>query len=91
MFVEVDADKHTENAQDVDFNAEPEYEFDQHQVDRQRRVDTGRKMSGKNTLDGSLRRHDVQDLAEYPAKQSSDQHKDEQNPWRFPHDAPLLP
>ena len=90
MFVKVDPDEHPENTQNVHFNVESKNKFDQDKVDGERRVDTRIKVGRKNTLNGALRCHDVENFPEYPAKEPSDQHEDEQNPWRFSHAATLL-
>lgn len=90
MFVKVDPDEHSEDAQNIHFNVESKDEFDQNKVDRERRIDAGIKVRRKNALNGALRCHDVKDLSEYPTQKPSDQHKDEQHPGRFSHAATLL-
>ncbi len=76
MFVEVDADEHPENAQNIDFQVESQDEFDQHEVDGQRWVDPWIKIRRENALNGALRRHDMENLSEYPAEEPSDQYED---------------
>ena len=90
MFVEVDPNEHPEDAQDIHFEVESEDEFDQDKVDRERWVDTRIKVRRENALNGALRRHDVENFSEYPAKEPSDQHEDDQHPWRFSHATTLL-
>ena len=90
MFVEVDPDEHPEDAQNVHFNVESKDEFDQDKVDGERRIDARIEVRRENTLNGALRCHDVENLAQYPAKKPSDQHEDEQHPGRFSHAAILL-
>lgn len=67
VFVEVDADEHAKNAENVDFQVESEDQLDQDKVDGERRVDTRVIVRRKNTLDGALRGHDMEDLSEYSA------------------------
>ena len=90
MFVEVDPDEHPEDAENVHFNVESKDEFDQNKVDSERRIDAGIKVCRENALNGALRCHSVENFPKYPAKEPSDQHKDEQNPGRFSHAATLL-
>lgn len=90
MFVEVDPDEHPEDAENVHFNVESKDEFDQDKVDGERWVDTRVIIRRENTLNGALRCHSVENFPKYPAKEPSDQHKDEQNPGRFSHAAILL-
>lgn len=90
VFVEVDPDEHPEDAQNVNLNVESKDKFDQDKVDGERRVDTRVKVRRENALNGALRCHDVENLPEYPAKEPSDQHENEQNPGRFSHAAALL-
>lgn len=85
MFVEVDADKHPEDAQHVDLNAEAKYERKQDQVYGEGWVNPRHEMSRENALDGPLRRHDVEDLSKNSAQQAADQHKHEKHPGRFSH------
>lgn len=68
MLVEIDANKHTENAQNIDFQAEPQYEFDQYQIYGQGRINAGHKIRRKNILYGALRRHHMENFAEDPAQ-----------------------
>ena len=89
VFVKVDPDEHPEDAQNVHLNVESKDQFDQDKIDGKRRVDAGIKVRRENTLNGALRCHDVENLPEYPAKESADQHEDEQNPGRFSH-APVF-
>lgn len=91
MFVQVDADKHPENAQNVDLHAEPEYELDQDEVDGEGWVNTGREMSREDALDGPLGCHNVENLSEDSAKQATDQHKHEKHPGRLSHAAASPP
>ena len=90
MFVEVYPNEHPEDAQNVHFNVESKDKFDQDKVNGERRIDTGIKVCRENTLNGALRCHNVENFPEYPAKEPSDQHEDEQNPGRFSHAATLL-
>jgi hypothetical protein len=91
VFVEVDADKHPNDAQDVDLNAEPKHELDQDEVNGQGWVNARREMSREDALDSSLRRHDVEDLSKNSTKQAADQHKHEKHPGRFSHAAAYPP
>ena len=68
MFVEVDADKHPEDAQNVDLNAEAKYELEQDQVDGEGWVNARHEMSREDALDSSLRRHDMEDLSKDSAQ-----------------------
>ncbi len=68
MFIEVDTDEHAEDAENIDFNVEPYYEFDQNQVYGKGRADAGSEMSGEDALNGALRRHDVENFPKYSAK-----------------------
>ncbi len=77
MFVKIDPDEHPQDAQNVHFNIESEDNFDQDEVDGERRVDAGIKVGRENALNGTLRCHDVEDLPKYPAKEPSDQQEDE--------------
>ena len=90
MFVKIDSNEHSEDAQNIHFNVESKYEFDQNKVDGERRIDAGIKVRRENALNGALRCHDVKDLSEYTTQKPSDQHKDEQHPGRFSHAATLL-
>ena len=80
VFIEVDPDEHPQDAQNVHFDVESKDEFDQDKVYGEGRIDTWIKVRRKNALNGALRCHDVKNLPEYPAKEPSDQHEDEQNP-----------
>lgn len=62
MFVEVDPDEHSEDAENVDFKVESEDEFDQDKVDGERRVDARTVVRRENALNGALRCHDVENL-----------------------------
>ncbi len=77
MFVKIDSDEHSEDAQNIHFNVESKYEFDQNKVDGERRIDAGIKVRRENALNGPLRCHDVENLSEYPTQKPSDQHKNE--------------
>lgn len=90
MLVKVDPDEHPKNTQNVHFNVESEDEFDQDKVDGEGRVDAGVIVRRENALNGALRCHDVKNFSEYPAKEPSNQHEDDQNPRRFSHAAALL-
>jgi hypothetical protein len=90
VFVKIDSDEHSEDAQNIHFNVESKDEFDQDKVDGERRIDARIKVRRKNALNGALRCHDVKNLSEYPTQKSSDQYKDEQYPRRFSHAATLL-
>ncbi len=90
MFVKIDPDEHPQDAQNVHLNVESEDEFDQDKVDGERRIDPGIIVCRENVLNGALRCHDMENLPEYPAKEPSDQHENEQNPGRFSHAAALL-
>lgn len=72
MLVEIDPDEHPEDAQNVDFNIEPEDEFDQDKIDGEWGADARIKVRRENALDGTLRCHDVENLPEYSAKEPSD-------------------
>lgn len=80
MLVEVDPDKHTENTEQVDLEAEPDREFKEHQINGEGRADSWSKMRGEDALDVTLRCHHVQNLSKNSAEQSADEHKDEKNP-----------
>jgi len=68
VFVKIDADKHPENAQDVYFNAETKGQFNENEVDGERRANTGGKVGRKDALNRALRRDDV----EYFSKNSAE-------------------
>ena len=68
MLVQIDADKHAEDAQYVDFEAEPQYEIDQHKIHGQGRINAGHEMRRENTLDGALRCHHMENFAKDPAQ-----------------------
>lgn len=91
MFVEVDADEHPEDAENVDFQVESEDEFNQDQVDGERRIDARIKVRCENVLNSALRGHGVENFTKDPTEEPSDQHENEQNPGRFSHTATLLP
>ncbi len=90
MFVKVDPDEHPEDAQNVHFNVESKDKFDQDKVNGERWVDTRAIIRCEDALNGALRCHGVENLSEYPAKEPSNQHEDEQNPGRFSHAVTLL-
>jgi hypothetical protein len=90
VFVKVDPDEHPQDAQNVHFNVESKDEFDQDKVDGERWVDTRIEVRRENALNGALRCHDMENFPEYPAKEPSDQHENDQNPGRFSHAATLL-
>lgn len=85
MLVEVDADEHAKNAEDIDLEREAEREFDQNQVQSERLGDAEREVCREDVLDRPLRRHDLENFSENSAKQPSDQQKYKQNPGRFSH------
>lgn len=91
MFVKVDADKHPNDAQNVDLNAEPKHELDQDEVNGEGRINARCEMSRENALDGSLGCHDVENLSKDSTKQAADQHKHEKHPGRFSHAAACPP
>ena len=68
VLVEVDTDKHAQDTQDVDLEAEPQDEFDQHKIHSQGGINAGHKIRGENTLDGALRRHDMENLTKDSAQ-----------------------
>ena len=80
VFVEVDPNEHPEDAQNVYFNVEYKDKFDQDKVDSEWWVDPRVIIRRKDALNGALRGHSVENLPEYPAKEPSNQHEDEQNP-----------
>lgn len=90
VFVKVDPDEHSKDAQNIHFNVESKDDFDQNKVDGERRIDARAKVRRENALNSALRCHDVKNLPEYPTQKPSDQHKDEQHPGRFSHAATLL-
>ena len=90
MFVKIDSDEHSEDAQNIHFNVESKDEFDQDKVDGERRIDARIKVRRKNALNGALRCHDVKNLSEYPTQKSSDQYKDRAIPTAISHAATLL-
>lgn len=81
MFVEVDADKHPENTQNVDLHTEPEDELDQDEVDGEGWVNAGREMSRKDALDSPLGCQNMENFSQDSAKETTDQHKHEKHPW----------
>ena len=91
MFVEIDSNKHPEDAQDVDLNVQSEYELDQYEVDGEGWVNARCEMSREDALDGPLRCHDVENLSQDSAEQATDQHKHEKHPGRFSHAAACPP
>jgi hypothetical protein len=80
VFVKVDPDEHPQDAQDVHFNVESKDEFDQDKIDGERWVDTRIEVRRENALNGALRCHDMENFSEYPAKEPSDKHENDQNP-----------
>lgn len=90
MLVKVDPDEHPEDAQNVHLDIESEDKFEQDKVDGERWVDARIKVRREDTLNGALRRHDVENFTEYPAEETSNQHEDEQHPGRFSHAATFL-
>ena len=68
MFVEIDPDKHTEDAEQIDLDAESDREFQEHQVDCEGRADSGSKVCGEDALNVALRRHDMQNFSKNSAE-----------------------
>jgi hypothetical protein len=91
VFVEVDADKHPNDAQDVDLNAEPKHELEQDQVNGEGWINPRCEMSREDALDSPLGCHGVENLSKDPTKQAADQHKHEKHPGRFSHAAACPP
>ncbi len=87
LFVEVGAEKHAENAEQIHFDAEAERELEKNQVYGERRIDAGREVTRKNVLNGAVGGHDAKDFTENPAKHPADQDEYQQNAHGFSHQA----
>jgi hypothetical protein len=92
LLVEVGAEKHAKNAEQIHFNAEAERQLEKNQVYGEGRIDAGRKVARKNILNGAVRGHDAKNFTENPAKHPADQDEHQQNAHGFSHQAlPLRP
>jgi len=76
VLIEVDADKHPQDTNDVDLDTEPQCEFQQDEINRERRVNAGAKVCGEDALNRALRRHDVENFSKNAAQQPSDDDED---------------
>lgn len=80
VFVQIDAEKHTDEAEKVNFQFKAQGELEQNQVDGERGVDSGRKIGGKDRLNCALRGHDPEDFSQHSSQESTDENENEQNP-----------
>lgn len=62
MFVKIDPDEHSQDAEDVYFDAEAKGQFDKDQIDGEWRADPRCEVSRKYALNSPLRSHDVEDF-----------------------------
>ena len=62
MFVQVDPDKHSQDAQDVHLDAESQGQLYEDEIDRERGTDTWRKVGGEDALNRALRGHHMKDF-----------------------------
>ena len=81
VFVEVHADEHAQDADDVDLDTESQRELHQDKVNGERGVDAGAKVCGEDALNRALGRHDMENFSKNAAQQSADNDEDEQNRW----------
>lgn len=68
MSIEVDADEHSEDAQDIHFDTETEGELNEHKIDGQWRIDSRIEVRRKNILNRPLGGDDVENFAKDSAK-----------------------
>ncbi len=85
LFVQVGAEKHPENAEQIHFNAEAECQLEQNQIYGERRIDAGRKVARENILNGAARSHHTKNFTENPAEHPADQDEHQQNARGFSH------
>lgn len=90
VFVQVDAKKHAQNAQQTDLEAESQRELEKNKVDCQWRADSRCEVGGKHILNRTLRGHDSENFSEDTAEQPADQQEYQQQPGRFSHVDGLL-
>ena len=81
MLVEVHADEHAQDAENVDLYAESQCELHQDKINGERRTDAGVKVGGKDTLNRPLWRHNMENFSKNAAQQTADDDKDKQNRW----------
>lgn len=62
ILVEIDAQKHPQETEQADLETKTQREFDENQIDGQRRADPRRKIGGEDRLNSALRRHHSQNL-----------------------------
>lgn len=79
MLVEIHADEHAQDAEDVDLHTESQCELHQDKVNSEGRIDAGVKMGGKDALNRTLGRHNVENFSKNAAQQTADDDKDKQN------------
>lgn len=91
LLVQVSAEKHAEDAEQIHFDTEAERHLQKDQIDRKRRIDAGGKITGKDILNGAVGRHDMEDLAKNSAEHAPDQDEYQQDAYRFSHPDFLLP
>lgn len=68
VLVEVDADEHAEDAEDVDLNIEPKHELDQYKVYSEGRVDARREISREYALNRTLGCHCMENFSQDSTK-----------------------
>jgi hypothetical protein len=62
VFVEIDAEKHAEKTEKVDFEFEAQRKFEENQIDGER-ADARVKVSSEDRLNIAMRGHDPEDLS----------------------------
>ena len=68
ILVQVDAKKHPEETEEVDFQDEANGELEEDQIDGQRLGDTEDKVGGEDRLNGAMWGHDPEDFPQYSAQ-----------------------
>ena len=64
VLVQIDAKKHPKKAEEINFEREAHGEFQEDQIEGQRRADTGGPISGENSLNSALWGHDPEDFTQ---------------------------
>jgi hypothetical protein len=90
VLVQVDAEEHAENAEETDFETKPECDLEKHQINRERRADSGGEVCSEDGLNCALRGHHPQDLSKDTPEQAADEEEYQQQPRRFSHVNGLL-
>jgi len=81
VLVEVHADEHAQDADNVDLYAESQCELQQDKINGERRIDAGGKVGRKDALNRTLRRHNMENFSKNAAEQTADNDEDKQNRW----------